>query len=165
MIGVIKMGGLFGGVKSEEEKKSTLLACVSGKLVDLYNIDDEVFSTGVLGRGYGVNVSDLNLYSPADCAVKDVSNKDTTVTLKSSDGLLLMLHLCTKDGCEAAIELDESKEFGAGKLMGKIKTTGNAPLDKIFIAFVVTNSDELEEITINEVEATGGKTVGIEYLL
>lgn len=51
--------GLFGF-----NNKTAFYAPVSGKLVDLKDVSDEVFASGAMGKGYGVIPDDTNIYSP-----------------------------------------------------------------------------------------------------
>lgn len=51
--------GLFGF-----NSKTDFYAPVSGKLVDLKDVSDEVFASGAMGKGYGVIPDDTNIYSP-----------------------------------------------------------------------------------------------------
>lgn len=44
--------------------KTDFYAPVSGKLVDLKDVSDEVFASGAMGKGYGVIPDDTNICSP-----------------------------------------------------------------------------------------------------
>ncbi|MQS75189.1 PTS sugar transporter subunit IIA [Companilactobacillus halodurans] len=44
--------------------KTDFYAPVTGELVDLKDVSDEVFASGAMGEGYGVNPKDSTIYSP-----------------------------------------------------------------------------------------------------
>lgn len=63
-------------------KKKDFYAPVSGKLIDLKDVNDVVFSSGAMGEGYGVIPVDGNIYSPVEGEVSQLFPTKHAVGLK-----------------------------------------------------------------------------------
>ncbi|WP_195701464.1 PTS sugar transporter subunit IIA [Companilactobacillus futsaii] len=63
-------------------KKKDFYAPVSGKLIDLKDVSDVVFSSGAMGEGYGVIPDDSNIYSPVEGEVSQLLPTKHAVGLK-----------------------------------------------------------------------------------
>lgn len=55
-----------------KKKKEILKSPVSGELISLKEVNDDVFSTGMLGPGFAVKPSDGNIYSPVSGTITQI---------------------------------------------------------------------------------------------
>ncbi len=63
-----------------------------GKLINLSDVKDEVFSAGMLGDGMAVIPSEGRLYAPCDGEIDTVFDSKHAITLISDNGAELLLH-------------------------------------------------------------------------
>lgn len=69
-------------------------APLSGVLVSLKEVNDEVVSAGLLGEGYGIlPVGDGVLYAPCDCRVGATTVTNHAIGLATADGIELLIHI------------------------------------------------------------------------
>lgn len=79
--------------KPEQKVDATLYAHLSGTVVPMEEVQDEVFASGVLGQGVAIEPSEGNLYAPADCVVDNLFDTKHAIGLMTDDGLELLLHI------------------------------------------------------------------------
>lgn len=76
---------------SKQEK--TLLSVCTGECVPLSEMPDEAFSSGILGDGVAIRPATGQFFSPCDGVVEGVSEEGHAYTLRSADGLELLIHI------------------------------------------------------------------------
>ncbi len=92
-------GNLFGGKgKKEEEgkitcKAKTIYSPLAGTAIPLADVEDPVFSQGMMGLGVGIIPSDGKLYAPVDGTVAAVFPTGHAVGLETADGMEILLHI------------------------------------------------------------------------
>lgn len=96
--------GLFGKLLGKEEnkkpeavsvspEKDCLYLPVKGEVIALKEIDDGVFSEGVLGMGCGINPEDNLVYAPVSGTVSTVADTKHAVGIVSEDGAEILIHV------------------------------------------------------------------------
>lgn len=81
-------------ISDKEQPESEILgAHVSGKVVILENVDDEVFSQKILGDGIAVEPIEGKLCSPCDGIIDMVFETKHAINLKSDNGCEILLHI------------------------------------------------------------------------
>lgn len=70
-----------------------LASPLTGKVVPLDKVEDEVFSKRMLGDGAAVEPVDGKLYSPCDGTVESVFDTGHAVNLRGADGAEILLHI------------------------------------------------------------------------
>ena len=83
------MFGLFGFLKKAE----TLNACVSGKVIPITEVEDEVFSQKMMGDGYAIRPTDGNIYAPANGVVTQAFKTKHAVVFHTDNGIDLLIHV------------------------------------------------------------------------
>lgn len=83
---------------SQENILSELVAPVNGKVIDLKNVNDPVFSSGMMGKGIGVVVSEkikgnVNVVAPISGEVTLVSQTGHAYGIKTAQGLEVLVHI------------------------------------------------------------------------
>ncbi|GAB2546042.1 beta-glucoside-specific PTS transporter subunit IIABC [Gracilibacillus alcaliphilus] len=76
-------------VVNEEEIKSPL----TGKVVPLADVADEVFSSGAMGKGIAIDPTENILYAPADSTVVMIAQTKHAIGLRTDTGLELLIHV------------------------------------------------------------------------
>lgn len=78
----------------EKHKKAlSLYAHLNGTIIPLENVDDEAFSTGILGDGAAIEPSDGNLYAPCDGKIDSIFDTKHAVNIISDGGAEILLHI------------------------------------------------------------------------
>ena len=165
--------------KAEEEKPTTKVkenktaegkiktyAPADGRVVELEEVSDPVFSGKLMGDGYALRPTAKDIYAPVAGEVVMVANTNHAIGIKTEEGLEVLVHMgidtvalegqgfglfvkegdkITKDSHIAVMDLDYIKENG--------KQTD--------IMVIVTNSENIEGILLNETrDVKAGEEVG-----
>ncbi|MBQ7215910.1 MAG: PTS glucose transporter subunit IIA [Synergistaceae bacterium] len=78
---------------SENVKAGSLVSPLDGKVVLLNDVKDEVFSTGVLGKGAAVKPSTGELFSPVDGTVTMIPETKHAISVLDSSGAEILMHI------------------------------------------------------------------------
>ncbi|AGK98663.1 PTS sugar transporter subunit IIA [Clostridium pasteurianum] len=90
--------------KSEIEKKdkninitktvvdNEFLVPISGKIINLDDVSDDVFSKRKMGDGFAIEPEDGNVFSPVDGMVTSVFPTKHGISIKSNSGLEILIH-------------------------------------------------------------------------
>lgn len=146
-------------ITSNEERSMSVGMPVKGQMMDLSKVNDQVFSSNSLGRGFAIQPEEGKLYAPFDGKVQFVFETGHAVGLASNNGIELLIHIGVdsaelKDVFKVYIEKDQEVrkgdlliEFDLEKLKEKAK-------DSVVIV-VVTNTDKYLDIVPNNTEVLG----------
>ena len=149
-------------VSSGEEIKSPM----NGTVIPLSEVPDAVFSSEMLGKGFGVEPSEGKAYAPVDGEVTTVFDAKHAIGLMSKHGVELLIHIgmdtVKLNGKGFDVKVKTGDQVKAGDLLAEfdmdlIKGEGYP----VTTAVVVTNTDDCEEI--GEVR-TGAATKDTEVL-
>ena len=81
--------GLFGGGKAKKQ----ILAPAEGKCVPMSEVNDPTFSQEILGKGIAIIPAVGKVYAPADGEVTMVFETKHALSVKTSDGAELIIHI------------------------------------------------------------------------
>lgn len=86
---------LSDAVRGTEEPTAptTVGSPLAGKLIDLSEIDDKMFSAGIMGPGVGIVPTAGELRAPFDGTVKAVFPTGHAVGMESDTGLEVLMHI------------------------------------------------------------------------
>jgi glucose-specific phosphotransferase system IIA component len=148
-------------------EKETIVSPVDGEIIELENVLDDVFSSGIMGDGFGVIPTSKNFYSPVSGKVENAYKTGHAYTIVSDDGLDVLIHIGI-DTVELEGEYFDSK-ISSGECLKKGDIIAYADFDKIMekgfdpvCVVVVTNSDKLHNVDIKYGQCYSGDTV-MEY--
>ncbi|MDF1510338.1 PTS glucose transporter subunit IIA [Robertmurraya sp. DFI.2.37] len=81
--------------KIQDEKKDSgdIFASMDGKVIPLKEIEDGVFSEGMLGKGCGMKPSVGEVYAPFDGEVMLITPTKHAIALKNKEGIELLIHV------------------------------------------------------------------------
>lgn len=137
------------------ENKNKILSPCDGEIIKLEFVSDEVFSSGIMGEGFGVLPSNGKIYAPVGGRVENIHRAHHAYSISSEDGFDVLVHIgidtVELDGeCfEPLVEIGEEVE--AGDLLAK------ANIDKILekgfdpvVVVVISAEGKIENAKINE---------------
>ena len=75
------------------KKQGTLPAVCAGKSMPLSEMEDEAFSSGMLGVGYAIEPSEGVFFSPVNGKVESIPASGHAYTLQSDKGLEILVHI------------------------------------------------------------------------
>lgn len=66
---------------------------VKGEILSLNQVNDDVFSSGVMGDGYAINPLDNIVYAPLDGEISMLFNTKHAIGLQSTNGSQILIHI------------------------------------------------------------------------
>ena len=156
--------------KAENSKNTiTLSAHMNGRFVPLENVQDEAFSSKVLGEGAAIEPEEGKLYSPCDGKVEMVFDTGHAVSLVSENGCEILLHIgidtVKLNGKFFKTHVSDGQEIHKGDLLISFE------LDEIRKAgyqtttpMIICNTDDYETVEIVSTEhvTAGNKIIEIK---
>lgn len=144
-------------------------APLSGRVIPMEEIPDQVFSQGILGEGVGIEPTGNVVVAPADatvCSVMEDSRHAVGLTLDNGAELLIHVGIDTVsmngDGFQLHVKAGDRVHLG-DKLITfdpeKIKAAGHSTTT----AFLVTDPGDLTPTFETNVDAQAGRTVVIRF--
>lgn len=129
----------------------TITSPADGRVIPLSQVDDEVFSTGLLGKGVGIEPTDNQIVAPFDGVISTLFPTKHAIGITSTSGNEVLIHI----GIET-VEL-EGKYFDAHVKQGDHVKRGQLLVTVDFekikeagyntqIPVVITNSNDYENV-------------------
>lgn len=131
--------------------KSTICSPLKGEMIPLSQVEDEVFSSGMMGKGMAVRPEEGKLYAPVDGKILSVFDTKHAICIEAENGAELLIHV----GIDT-VELG-GKYFDVHVKEGDKIKTGDLLLDfdkkaiedngyRTVTPVLVTNTDAFKEI-------------------
>lgn len=144
-------------------------APLSGRVIPMEEIPDQVFSQGILGEGVGIEPTGNVVVAPADatvCSVIEDSRHAVGLTLDNGAELLIHVGIDTVsmngDGFQLHVKEGDRVHLGDKLItfdLEKIKAAGHPTTT----AFLVTDPGDLAPTFETNVDAQAGRTVVIRF--
>ena len=152
------------------EADGTITSVLSGRVIPIEEVDDNVFSQKIMGDGVAVEPEDTLVKAPADAAVTVVMKESGHACgLTLANGLELLIHVgidtvdMNGDGFQLFVEEGQKVRRGDPLIQfdpEKIKAAGH-PLTTMLI---VTGEGSASNVTMHSgMEAKAGETAVITY--
>lgn len=134
---------------------------MSGKVIPITEVDDEVFSTETLGRGVGIIPDNGKVYAPFDCEIEMLSDTGHAFGLRSDDGLGMLIHIgidtVKLNGKGFDVHVKEGQHIAKGTLLADfdkdfIVKSGCDPI-VIFIATELEDEQKLQTVISDHIDA------------
>ncbi len=128
-----------------------LFSPMNGEVLPLENVEDEVFSGGILGDGIAVEPTEGKLFAPCDGTVENVADTGHAVGITSDSGCEILLHIgidtVKLNGKYFDIKIKEGQKVSKGDLLiefdiEKIKEAGYKTTSPV----IILNSDDYKII-------------------
>lgn len=150
-------------VEASKGDKIVLSSPLTGTIVPLDKVEDQVFSSGALGKGIAVEPTLGELYAPADGEITTLFPTGHAVGITTVDGAEVLMHIgmdtVEMDGDGFEILAKQGDQVKQGDLLikfdiDKIKAAGHPVVTPI----VVTNSaDFLDVLDMDQAEVLHGE--------
>ena len=139
------------------DEKCNVYSPMKGRILSLKDVDDGVFSEGMLGDGIAIEPVDGNIVAPFDGEVEMVFETHHAIGLKSNEGVELLIHVgidtVQLNGKYYDVKVKQGDKVKVGQLLmeadlKEIKNEGY----KIITPIIVTNTDDYSEVLPIEAE-------------
>ncbi len=153
--------------KKREEKK--IYSPVDGRLINIENVNDPVFSTRMMGDGFAVEISDDKFYACADGTISAVFPSLHAYGLKLDNGFEILVHIGLDTVCENGTGFKCHKQLNdevkAGDLIVEINREYLLEKEYDLTTMVIfTNKDSYKSFTCEYgKEVIGGTGVAATY--
>ena len=140
-------------VTSPNFTTSDIRSPLTGQVKDITTIEDDVFSSGMLGQGIAIEPTDGQVLSPVDGVVTSVFPTKHAIGVTSDDGVEILIHIgmdtvsLNGEGFESFVKQNDRVQKGDLMLrvdLDKIKAAGFSVITPI----VVTNSSSYKVVKI-----------------
>ncbi len=135
----------------KKNKIITVLAPMSGRIVELKEIPDETFSQGKSGQGLAIEPMEGKVVAPFDGEITSIYKANHCLTVRSKEGVELLIHIGINtielkgEGFTSHVQLMDKVEQGDLLIevdLNYLKEQGKSTITPI----VVTNMGRVEEI-------------------
>lgn len=129
-----------------------ITSCCIGEIIPLEKLSNDVFSSMILGDGFGVVPAENDFFSPVSGIIKDVSANNHEITIKSDDDLIIIVSV-EPEHAGADFDICSKVQPGDHVMQGDSLWTIDINFYKesdniITAAVIVTNSDSLPSFNI-----------------
>ena len=140
-------------VTSPNFTTSDICSPLTGQVKDITTIEDDVFSSGMLGQGIAIEPTDGQVLSPVDGVVTSVFPTKHAIGVTSDDGVEILIHIgidtvsLNGEGFESFVKQNDRVQKGDLMLrvdLDKIKAAGLSVITPI----IVTNSSSYKVVKI-----------------
>lgn len=142
---------MLKGRKKEALEDVLVKAPIKGKVVDIKEINDQVFNKEMLGKGVAIIPSEGKVFAPADGYVRALYPTNHALGLQLDSGEQVLIHIGLNtvklEGNGFTAFTEKNKRFKEGDLliefdMGYIQGKGH----DITTPVIITNSNEFESV-------------------
>ncbi len=135
--------------------KRLLYPLNTGEVISLEKVNNSVISSLIVGNGFAVLPDGDNVYSPVSGVVKGIENNNRAITVKTDDGLIVVIHIGTilinapyLEGTVLQVELNQHIE--AGQVISKtdfekVKADGRDTA----LLMIISNFEKIKSFKVN----------------
>ena len=138
---------MFNFFKKKQDNAFFLGVPAKGKAVDLKEVNDPTFSTGMLGQGVAVIPSEGKIYAPADGEIVMVFDTLHAVSMTADNGVEILIHVgldtveLKGNGFEGHVKAGDKVKKGDLLLTVDLEAVKEAGYD-IITPMLVCNTDD-----------------------
>lgn len=81
------------GAREHDSELHKFVACAKGKVIPLAEVKDEVFASGVLGKGCGIIPESGDIFSPVSGTVEMIFPTKHAIGIKTAQGVEALIHI------------------------------------------------------------------------
>lgn len=152
---------------SATETETKIMAPMTGELVKLETVPDEVFSAGMLGAGAAIVPTDGTVVAPVSGTVTSVFPTKHAIGLTSDSGVEVLLHVgldtvkLDGEGFETFVVANQRVQVGEKLLTVDLDVLQKHGLNPVTM-MVITNSADLDDVSV--VADPGEIQIGVAVL-
>lgn len=83
----------IGDAAISDEQKIVLASPISGDILPLSEVKDDVFASGAMGKGLAIRPNDGSVYAPVDGEITTIFPTGHAIGITSKDGIELLIHI------------------------------------------------------------------------
>lgn len=132
--------------KQDESINEVFVSPISGEIISLDNVSDEVFSQRMMGDGFAIEPENGDVFSPLDGTITAVFPTKHAISIKSNSGVEILIHFgldtvnLKGEGFEVYVEQGDSVKAGDPLLKVNIEEIRNkVPSVVVLIVFIELN--------------------------
>ncbi len=148
-------------IDTKVKKEEIVNAPLNGKIIELSNVNDATFSSGMLGDGIAIEPEEGILRAPVDATVMSVFPTGHAICLQTKKGLELLIHIgletVQNKGIDFKIKVEENQQVKSGDVLIEFNLDKLKEKYDMSIPILVTNQ---EYSILKLVNATESITVG-----
>lgn len=142
-----KSSSTASGAQTHKE----VYAPIKGEVIPLKEVEDEVFSSELMGKGAAIKPEEGKVYAPFDGTVESIFDTKHAMGLKSDDGVELLIHVgmdtVKLNGEPFELKTEAGKKISKGDLllefdMKKIEDAGLPLVTPV----IVSNTDDYTDV-------------------
>ncbi|PAD21176.1 beta-glucoside-specific PTS transporter subunit IIABC [Terribacillus saccharophilus] len=142
-----------------ENNEEVVHAPLSGKLLALEEVPDEVFSSGAMGKGLAIEPSENKVYAPFDGTIVMLAPTKHAIGLRSKSGAEVLIHVgldtVKLNGSPFTLHVKEGDRVKQGDVLSEFDSEAiEAAGVQTITPIILTNPANYKEIIIDETETT-----------
>lgn len=157
---------MFKNMFKKESKYTSIYAPVSGKIVQLEDVPDPVFSQKMMGEGIAIIPFEGKIHAPVNGEVIQIPDTKHAVGIRAEDGSEILIHIGLEtvalngEGFTVNVKTGDNVSVGQSLVDFDLKYVGENAQD-IISPIVITNSDASSKAysMTDETEGKSGETV------
>ncbi|MQW24066.1 MULTISPECIES: PTS glucose transporter subunit IIA [unclassified Lactococcus] len=156
-------------LKKEKSVDDKIYSPFSGKLVNISEVSDPVFSKKMMGDGFAIEPESSEILSPITGKVLFVEGH--AIGFARNDGLEILLHMgldtVSLNGEPFSFNIKAGQKVKGGDPIGTVdwNNVDEAGLDKTTIITFTSSLKQKEELLIDYKEVKGGEEIGTAVVL
>jgi PTS system beta-glucosides-specific IIC component len=139
-----------------------LFAPLNGEAVELSQVPDEAFASGILGKGVAILPSEGKLYSPVDGTVSSVFETKHAVCIETATGAEILIHVgldtVQLGGKYFEAKVSDGQKVKKGDLLLEFDLEQISKEYKTYTPILVTNADDFASFDLTK--TSGAVSVG-----
>lgn len=155
---------MAGSKDTASENDLNIYQPVGGKVIALSDVNDEVFSKGLVGDGFAVEPNNRGVYSPVDGTISMVANTKHAIGLKSDSGNEVLIHMgldtVELNGLPFDVKVKEGDHVKKGDLIAdmNIDMIKKEKKDPVVMVILTQPDKQLDNETLGDIKV--GDMVG-----
>lgn len=149
-------------------KYRKLVAVCDGECKPLSQMNDEAFSSEMLGKGFMIKPNSNYFYAPCDGIIENIAKSKHAYTITTEDSLDILIHIgvdtveLNGDGFENQVAEGQKIKSGDLIAIANLELIKKSGFDTD-CAVVVTNYEIIEKLDYNYGTALGGKDTCMSF--
>lgn len=133
-------------VSSISNDKEVFVSPMKGKVMNLSEVKDKVFSEGIMGDGFAIELEDKDIVSPVDGKVAMTYPTKHAIGIKSDNGMEILIHIgmdtVELDGKGFELFVEDNQKIKKGQLLTRVDLDYIKEKGKSLVSPVVFTSGE-----------------------
>ncbi|MBF0757497.1 PTS beta-glucoside transporter subunit EIIBCA [Ligilactobacillus murinus] len=152
------------------KNKVVLCAPAAGAAIALDKVQDEVFSTGMMGQGFGLEPIGEKIVAPVAGEITMIAESKHAIGILTKEGLEVLIHMGIDtvglhgEPFELKVKTGDKVQAGQEIANMALENIRLAGLQTTIMVIITNSADKLEGLDVEELEATAGQTVATAYV-